>query len=406
MLNVFLVGGSVRDKILKLSFKELDWVIVNSDIINFLSMGFKRVGKDFPVFLHPFSKEEYTLARKERKIGKGYYNFKCDFSFYVSLSEDLLRRDLTINTLVLDEFGSLLDLFNGKNDLRSKRILHVSFAFLDDSLRILRIFRFLIKYFSSSFFISSYTESFIKKAVFKGDILNFTFERVFKEIFLSLHYKNAFLFFSLLYKFKLLKFLFYDLNLLFFFSDKYFFNIYFDFVLQLNNLFFNIYFFTNNMFFKFVLLFYKLSCYYISDVTFDYLFFYNKKNLILIDRYIKDFNLSKRYKFFLINLFKFKWFFENVFFINDYFLFLFFFKINSFKDKLKLINYILINDLDSKINDRTYNFFKKYLFMDLAQFIWSCKYDNSYLFKINYIFYKKNFKINIYRIKFYYNKYF
>ena len=129
----------------------------------------------------------------------------------------MLRRDLTINTLVLDEFGSLLDLFNGKNDLKSKRILHVSFAFLDDSLRILRIFRFLIKYFSSSFFISSYTESFIKKIVFKGEILNFTFERVFKEIFLSLHYKNAFLFFSLLYKFRLLKFLFYDLNLLFFF---------------------------------------------------------------------------------------------------------------------------------------------------------------------------------------------
>jgi len=156
MLNVFLVGGSVRDKILKLSFKEFDWVIINSDIINFLKMGFKRVGKDFPVFLHPFSKEEYTLARKEKKVGKGYYNFNCDFSFYVSLSEDLLRRDLTINTLVLNEFGLVLDLFNGKNDLKNKRILHVSFAFFDDSLRILRIFRFFIKYFNFNFLISIY----------------------------------------------------------------------------------------------------------------------------------------------------------------------------------------------------------------------------------------------------------
>lgn len=406
MLNIFLVGGAVRDKILQLNVKEFDWVIVNSDIKNFLKIGFKQVGKDFPVFLHPFSKEEYTLARKEKKAGKGYYNFSCDFSFYVSLREDLFRRDLTINTLSLNKNGLLLDLFNGVEDLKNKKISHVSFAFFDDSLRVLRIFRFFIKYSYFNFKISNYTESFIKKIIFDGEMLNFTFERIFKEIFLSLNYKDAFLFFSLANKFKFLKYIFYDLNLLFSFSQKYDFNIYFDFTLQIGNLFLNVYYYTNNVLFKFILLFLKISFYNIVYFSFDCLFFYNKRNLIFVNRYIKYFNLAKKYKFFLVNLFRFRWFFVNVFFINDYFLFLFFFKLNIFKDKLKFIYYLLINDLDSKVNDKNYIFFNKYLFLDLAELIYFFKFYNSYSFNISYNFYNKVFKINFYRIKFYYNKYF
>lgn len=406
MLNIFLVGGAVRDKILKLKVKEFDWVIVNSNITKFLKLGFKQVGKDFPVFLHPFSKEEYTLARKEKKVGKGYYNFSCDFSFYVSLKEDLFRRDLTINTLVLNENGFLLNLFNGVKDLKNKKISHVSFAFFDDSLRVLRIFRFFIKYSHLNFEICNYTESFIKKIVFNGDILNFTIERMFKEIFLSLNYKNSFLFFSLLYKFNFLKVVFYDLSLLFSFSKEYNFNIYFDFILQLNKLFLNVFFYTNNVLFKFILLFYKILFYNSVYFSLDYLCFYSKKNLILINRCIKDFNLSKKYKFFLVNLFKFKWFFINVFFINDYFLYLFFFKLNLFKDKLKLIDYLLINDLDSKNNDKNYIFVNKYLFLDLVELIYFFKFYNSYSFNFSYYFYNEKIKLNFNKIKFYYNKYF
>lgn len=406
MLNVFLVGGSVRDKLLGLSIKEFDWVIVNSNVNNIIDLGFKKVGKDFPVFLHPLNKEEYTLARKEKKVGKGYYGFKCDFSFYVSLKEDLLRRDLTVNTFVLNKCGFLIDLFDGNLYLKKKQFLHVSFAFFEDPLRILRIFRFYVKYFENNFTISYYTISFIRKIVIAGEIFDLTFERVLKEIFLSLNYKNSFLFFSLLYKFNVLKIIFYDLYLLFEFSEKYAFNFYLNFILQTKYLFMEICFYSNNVFLKFSLLFFKLVLNYIIFHKINHLYYYNKKNFLIVNRYVKDFNLSKKYKFFLLNLFKFKWFFVNSFSISDYFLFLFFCKTNSFKDKIKLINCVLINDLDSKLNDKVYIFYNKYLFLDLVQAMSNYKYSNTHAFTLSYFFYKKYFKYYFYKTKFYYNKYY
>lgn len=406
MLNTFLVGGAIRDNLLGLSCKEFDWVIVNSEIINVVELGFKKVGKDFPVFLHPFNKEEYSLARKEKKVGKGYYGFKCDFSFYVSLNEDLLRRDLTINTFVLNEIGIFIDFFSGKEDLKNKKFLHVSLAFFEDPLRILRVFRFYVRYFDLGFNISSYTKSFIRKIVFNSEIFCLTFERIFKEIFLSLEYRYSFLFFVYLYKFRVLKAIFYDLDLLFCFSKNHFFNIYLNLIQQINILFLNIHFYSNNIFLKFSLLFYKLSFRLCTYYNLNYFFYHNKKILLIINRYSKDFNFSKKYKNFLLNLFKFRYFFINSFLISNYFLFLFFCKMNAFKDKIKLVNYILINDLDSKFNEKIYNFHYKYLFLDLLQIISNYKNSNCISINVGYNFYYLYFKCKFFNIKFYYNKYF
>lgn len=406
MFIIFLVGGAIRDKIINLKVKEFDWVVINSDVISFINFGFKKVGKDFPVFLHPFNKEEYTLARKEKKIGKGYYDFKCDFSFYVSLNEDLFRRDLTFNTLVLNEIGNLIDIFNGRNDIDNKLFSHVSFAFFEDPLRILRIFRFYVKFFDHDFKISKYTESYIRKIVLDGLIFNFTLERILKEIFLALSYKNAFLFFYLLYTFGVLKIIFYDFYLLFFFVKNYSFNIYLNLIFQLNNLFLNIFIYTNNGFIKISLIFYKILCKFSVKYEDKYLFFYNKKTLLIINRYIKDFGLSKKQKLFLINLFKFKCIFFKSFILSDYFLFLFFLKINLLKDKIKFINYLLVNDLDSKFNNKIHAFYIKYLLLDLIQFIYIYKYYNNKYFDFNYVFYKKKIKKEFNKIIFYYNKYY
>ncbi len=406
MFVIFLVGGAIRDKLIGFRVKEFDWVVINSDIISFSDFGFKRVGKDFPVFLHPLTKEEYTLARKEKKIGKGCYDFKCDFSFYVSLNEDLFRRDLTLNTLVLNEFGFLIDILNSKKDVEIKLLSHVSFAFFEDPLRILRIFRFCVKFFDCNFKMSKYTESYIRKIVIDGVIFNLTLERILKETFVSLSYKNAFLFFILLYKFNLLQIIFYDLYTLFILVEKNMFNIYLNVILQLNNLFFNIFFNTNNIFIRFSLIFYKILCKFSINDTYKNLLFNKINVLLIINRYIKDFNLSKKYKFFLINLYKFKCVFLRIFFLRDYFLFLFFLKINLLKDKIKFINYLLIVDLDSKFSNKIYIFYIKYLLLDLIQFICFYKFYNNKIFYFSYLFYEKKMKKNFNKIIFYYNKYY
>ena len=120
-LKVFLVGGAVRDELLGLPVKEKDWVVVGSSEKEMLSLGFQKVGKDFPVFIHPSTGEEYALARTERKTAKGYYGFSCDFSSNVTLEQDLFRRDLTINAMAKDLEGNLIDPFNGYTDLQKKK---------------------------------------------------------------------------------------------------------------------------------------------------------------------------------------------------------------------------------------------------------------------------------------------
>lgn len=393
MSNIFLVGGSIRDKLLKLRSNEFDWVVIEGRIDEFLYDGFKQVGKDFPVFLHPFSKEEYSLARKERKFGKGYYGFVCDFSFHVSLNEDLFRRDITINSLALNKYGVIFNIFNGEIDLLKKRFIHISYSFFEDPLRILRVFRFYIKYYEMNFKFSFYIISFIRKLIFCGEIFFINIERIIKEIFSALYYKNAFFFLILLYDFNILKLIFYDLNLIFLISDKYHFNFYFNFKLHLKNLLFNIFFYSNNLFLKFSLLFTRLGINAYS---------LNKKNLLMLNRYVNIFNLSKKNKSFLINFFKFKNFFDKLFFLKSLYVFYISYKLNAFKDKVKIFNYLLIMELDFKFNEKIYKFYHKYLILDLFDFF-LLKKD---LFKLtsNKVLYNCVFKKVLFSFYKFYNK--
>ena len=137
LMDTYLVGGAVRDKLLELPIKERDWVVVGGSVKQMLDLGFRKVGKDFPVFLHPKSAEEYALARTERKSGSGYYGFEVHASPDVTLEEDLLRRDLTINAMAMDTQQRLVDPYGGQRDLEERVLRHVSPAFSEDPLRVL-----------------------------------------------------------------------------------------------------------------------------------------------------------------------------------------------------------------------------------------------------------------------------
>lgn len=141
-MKTYLVGGAVRDKLLGLKVTDRDWVVVGADINTMLNAGYQQVGADFPVFLHPKTHEEYALARTERKSGQGYTGFVCDFTPDVTLEEDLLRRDLTINAIAQAEDGTLVDPYGGQQDLEARLLRHVSPAFVEDPLRVLRVARF------------------------------------------------------------------------------------------------------------------------------------------------------------------------------------------------------------------------------------------------------------------------
>lgn len=145
-MQIYLVGGAVRDELLGLPVTERDWVVVGARPEEMIKLGYKPVGKDFPVFLHPQSHEEYALARTERKTGRGYKGFHFYASEEVSLIEDLKRRDLTINAIAKDSAGQLIDPFHGQQDLKDKILRHVSPAFAEDPVRILRIARFAARF--------------------------------------------------------------------------------------------------------------------------------------------------------------------------------------------------------------------------------------------------------------------
>jgi tRNA nucleotidyltransferase (CCA-adding enzyme) len=141
-MQVYLVGGAVRDTLLGRTVTERDYVVVGATPAQMLAKGFTQVGKDFPVFLHPKTSEEYALARTERKMGSGYTGFECDASSSVTLEEDLKRRDLTVNAIARDQDGELIDPYHGKEDLQNKILRHVSEAFSEDPLRVFRVARF------------------------------------------------------------------------------------------------------------------------------------------------------------------------------------------------------------------------------------------------------------------------
>ena len=181
-MKTYLVGGAVRDEILGYPFKEKDWVVVGATVDDMISAGYLQVGKDFPVFLHPDSKEEHALARTERKTAAGYKGFEVHASPDVTLEDDLVRRDLTINAIAKDENGKYVDPYNGIADIEKKILRHVSDAFLEDPVRILRIARFLARYAHLGFSIADETMNLMKEMVSAGEVDALVPERVWQEM--------------------------------------------------------------------------------------------------------------------------------------------------------------------------------------------------------------------------------
>lgn len=181
-MKIYLVGGAVRDELLDYPFTEKDWVVVGATVNDMLAAGYQQVGKDFPVFLHPESKEEHALARTERKTAAGYTGFEVHASPDVSLEQDLIRRDLTINAIAKDVNGTLIDPFHGVDDINNKILRHVSEAFAEDPVRILRIARFMARYAHLGFSIAGETLSLMKTMVAAGEVDALVAERVWQEM--------------------------------------------------------------------------------------------------------------------------------------------------------------------------------------------------------------------------------
>ena len=183
-MKIYKVGGAVRDKLMGLRPKDNDWLVVGASIVEMENMGFQKVGKDFPVFLHPKTKEEYALARKEIKSGKGYKGFKFNFSPDITLEEDLKRRDLTINAIAEDQDGNIIDPYGGRSDLEAKVLKHVSESFFEDPLRSLRVARFYAQF--EDFSIHPSTEDALQKISKSEELKDLTRERVWVETAKSL----------------------------------------------------------------------------------------------------------------------------------------------------------------------------------------------------------------------------
>jgi len=197
-METYLVGGAVRDELLGLTVKDRDWLVVGAEPAQLLALNFTQVGKDFPVFLHPETKEEYALARTERKSGKGYGGFVCDFHPSVTLDEDLTRRDLTINALVKDHSGEVLDLVGGLEDLKHKKLRHVSSAFVEDPLRVLRVARFYARFKSLGFSVAPETLALMRTMCEQGLLQELTAERVWIETTKAMAEVNPEAYFELL----------------------------------------------------------------------------------------------------------------------------------------------------------------------------------------------------------------
>ena len=185
-LNTYLVGGAVRDKLLNRPIKDKDYLVVGISVGQMLKLGYQQVGKDFPVFLHPQTKAEYALARTERKQGQGYTGFSCYFAPDVTIEQDLLRRDLTVNAMAMTDNGDIIDPYNGQKDLNDRILRHVSDAFVEDPLRVLRVARFAARYHKYGFTIADETLTLMQEISASGELKTLTPERVWQEMQLSL----------------------------------------------------------------------------------------------------------------------------------------------------------------------------------------------------------------------------
>ncbi|HEV8076962.1 MAG TPA: multifunctional CCA tRNA nucleotidyl transferase/2'3'-cyclic phosphodiesterase/2'nucleotidase/phosphatase, partial [Marinobacter sp.] len=197
-MDIYLVGGAVRDQLLGLPVKDRDWVVVGATPEAMLAQGFRQVGADFPVFLHPKTHEEYALARTERKQGHGYHGFTVYSAPDVTLEEDLKRRDLTINAMAQAKDGNIIDPFGGQQDLQNRLLRHVSDAFAEDPLRILRTARFAARFASQGFSVHPHTLHLMQAMTDAGEVGHLVPERVWQELQRALHETSPVTFFEVL----------------------------------------------------------------------------------------------------------------------------------------------------------------------------------------------------------------
>ena len=214
-MKIYLVGGAVRDQLLNLPVKDRDWLVVGATPETLLQQGYQQVGKDFPVFLHPDTHEEYALARTERKSGSGYTGFTCYAAPDVTLEDDLQRRDLTINAIAYSAKGEYIDPYHGIDDIHAKLLRHVSDAFSEDPLRVLRVARFAARFAPLGFTIAPETMSLMQEMTNSGELNALTAERVWKETEKALHSQAPQVYFEILHQCGALKILFPEINALF-----------------------------------------------------------------------------------------------------------------------------------------------------------------------------------------------
>lgn len=214
-MDIYLVGGAIRDRLLNLPVKDKDWLVVGATPQQMLDAGYQQVGKDFPVFLHPESHQEYALARTERKSGPGYTGFTCYAAPDVTLEQDLLRRDLTLNAIAESGDGQLIDPFGGLSDLRNRLLRHVSPAFKEDPLRVLRVARFAARFAHLNFRIAPETLELMHAMVAEGELIHLPAERVWKETEKALTSHNPQIYFAVLRECGALKVLFPEIDALY-----------------------------------------------------------------------------------------------------------------------------------------------------------------------------------------------
>ena len=214
-MQVYLVGGAVRDSLLGLPVRERDWVVVGGTRDELLRQNYREVGRDFPVFLHPATHEEYALARLERKVAPGYRGFEFQFGPEVTLEQDLSRRDLTINAIAKSEDGTLIDPYGGQADLATRTLRHVSQSFIEDPVRVLRVARFAARFAPMGFVVAPETLELMRTIVDRGELDALVAERVWQETEKALGSLNPGVYFRVLRDCKALKVIFPEIDALF-----------------------------------------------------------------------------------------------------------------------------------------------------------------------------------------------